>query len=401
MFTPFENDSRSIRSAELKNKWKWEESRGVEYEIFQDFLRTCGTDHASTLTLGYNLAEVELESGNLDKSAEWCRWVSENTQRVHGPRHALAMRTESLAAEVLLQKGKYEEAESICANVLARQQMYIGEDHLDTLETRHRIGMAQNFLNHRENAIMTVEKLIESLKRLLGENHIRVFAAGLDMLWYVISDNGREAEALITMQFQGDVQKALEMLPVVYQELQSALGQAHPLTVRALTLYARGLMREQKYMEASEKLRQALAISEETLGPEHPLTINIVGNIGYMYSQQGGQYYQARRPASEALPWLVRYLNWIERHRGADNPETLGTLELVGNIHVAASEWEPAQKYFERAQASLRGTAHAAAAQRVNNQLQICRTYTMLMNRSGQGTRSGVESFLASLQKFK
>lgn len=400
LYTPMDNDPRSIRSAELKNKWKWEEARGVEYEIFQEHLRTIGADHVSTLAVGYNLAEVELEVSHLDKATEWCQWVSENAQRVCGPRHALVMKTESITAEILLQKGKYQEAESICANVLARQQMYIGEDHMDTLDTRRRLGIAYNNLNRRDNAIMTAEKLIESLKRLLGENHIRVFAAGLDMLEYVIY-NHSGAEALVSMRFKTDVQKALEMIPVVYQELQSALGHTHPLTIRALALHGRGLMCEQKYMECSEKLRQALAISEEVLGAENPLTIDIVGNIGVMYTQQDSQLYRGRSATSEALPWLVRYLNWCERFKGTDNPETQATLELLGNVHVAASEWEPAQKYFERALESLRGTTNTAAIQRINNQLQICRTYTMLLHRSGVGSGSGVGSFLSSLQKFR
>ena len=398
LYTPLDNDPRSIRSAELKNKGKWNESRTIDYEIFQEHLRTLGADHISTLTVGYNLAEIELEASHLDKATEWCQWVSENTQRVFGTRHSLTMKIESLAAEVLYQKGQFQEVESICANVLACQQMNIGEDHFDTLDTRRRLGMAYNNLNRRENAIMTAEKLTETLKRLLGENHIRVFASALDMLEYVIYNHASESTALVTMHLQADVQRALEMIPLLCQELQSGLGHAHPLTIRALSLHGRALIRAQKHMEASEKLRQALTICEEALGPEHPLTMDIVGNIGMMYALQGPQYLTGSSVPGEAFPWLLRYLNWCERYKGADNPETQIMLETLGNLHYRAQEYEPAQKYFERAVASFRRTSNTVAVQRIGNQLQICRTYNTMLNRAGAG--NGFGSFLSSLQRF-
>lgn len=395
IYTALDNDPRSIRAAELKNRAKWDEARTIEYDIFQEHLRTLGTDHVSTLSVAYNLAEVELESSYLEKASEWGQWVSDNVQRVLGSRHALAMKTESLMAEVLCQQGRYQEAESVCANVLARQQMTIGKDHFDTLDTRRRLGMAYNGLGRRENAITTAEKLTQSLEHLLGGNHIRAFGSTLDLLEYVLY-NHSETTALVPISLQTDVQSALELLPRVYQELLAALGPAHPLTIRALSLHGRGLTRAQQHMEASETLRRALTVAEEALGPEHPLVMDIVGNIGIMYTLQGAQYFTGTNPPSEALPWLTRYLNWVERRRGADNPETQATLEMLGKIHFAAREYEPAQKYFERALASYRGTS-SATTQRISSQLQLCRANTMFTNRR---IGSGLGNFLSSLQRY-
>ncbi|KAJ5692770.1 Tetratricopeptide-like helical [Penicillium macrosclerotiorum] len=390
IFTPIDNDPRSIRAAELKNRAKWDEARNVEYEIFQEHLRTLGADHLSTLSVGYNLAEIELESSFLQKANEWCQWVVDSSRRVFGNSHAMSLKAESLMAETLCQQGKHHEAESISANVLARQQMSIGEDHLDTLETRRRLGMAYNSLNRRESALMTAEKLTNSIKRLLGDNHIRVFAAALDQLEYMIYNHGDESAALITV-FAPEVQQAFELLPSVYEELRAALGDRHPLTIRSLSLHGRGLTRAHQSMEASEVLRRALAISEESMGPDHPLTIDIVGSIGVMYTLQDAMKFTAHTgPPSEAIPWLVRYLNWVERRRGLDNPETQSSLEMLGNLHFAAKEYETAQKYFERALASCREPGATAMQQRINNQLQLCRANTMLFtNRQGMGSGLG------------
>ncbi|KAJ6181354.1 hypothetical protein N7519_011815 [Penicillium mononematosum] len=373
MFNALDNDPRSIRSAELKNRAKWDEARTVEYEIFQEHLRSLGPDHFSTLSVAYNLAEVELESSYLEKANEWCHWVSENAQRVFGTKHPLTMKTESLVAEVLCQQGKYQEAESVCANVLARQQMTIGEDHLDTCDTRRRLGMTYNALGRRENAVMTAEKLTDTLKRLLGETHIRVFGSVLDALEYIVSNQSGDATTLIVMRFQPDVQRAAEMLLQVYQELRTAL-------------------------EASETLRRALASAEEAFGPDHSLTMDIVGNIGVMYALQNGyaQGLFTNSRAAEAFPWLTRYLNWVEHRKGKDNPETHATLELLANLHFNAKEYEPAQKYYERLVANRR-TADSAANDRINTQLQLCRANTMYTRR---GLGAGLGGFLSNSQRY-
>lgn len=398
MFNALDNDPRSVRSAELKNRARWDEARTVEYEIFQEHLRSLGPDHFSTLSVAYNLAEVELESNYLEKANEWCHWVSENAQRVFGTKHPLTMKTESLIAEVLCQQGKYQEAESVCANVLARQQMTIGEDHLDTCDTRRRLGMTYNALGRRENAVMTAEKLTETLKRLLGETHIRVFGSALDALEYIVSNQSGDASTLIVMRFQPDVQRAVEILLQVYQELRTALGHGHPSTIRALCLHGRAQSFMQQSMEASETLRRALASAEEAFGPDHPLTMDIVGNIGVMYALQNGyaQGLLTNSRASEAFPWLTRYLNWVEHRKGKDNPETQATLELLANLHFNAKEYEPAQKYYERLVANMR-VADSTATERINAQLQLCRANTMYTRR---GLGSGLGGFLSNLQRY-
>lgn len=397
IFNALDNDPRSLRSAELKNRARWDEARTVEYEIFQEHLRTLGPDHFSTLSVAYNLAEVELETNYLDKANEWCQWVSENAQRVFGTKHPLTMKTESLTAEVLCQQSKYQEAESVCANVLARQQMTIGEDHLDTCDTRRRLGITYNALGRRQNAVTTAEKLTDTLKRLLGETHIRVFGSVLDALEYIISTQSGDANTLIVMRFQPDVQRAVDMLLQVYQELRTALGHTHPSTIRALCLHGRGQSLMQQSTEASETLRRALASAEEALGPDHPLTIDIVGNIGVMYALQNG-YAQGVLPnsrAAEAFPWLIRYLNWVEHRKGKDNLETQSTLELLGTLHFNAKEYEHAQQYYERIVAS--STSDSKVTERINSHLQLCRANTMYTRR---GLGSGIGGFLSNLQRY-
>ncbi|CAG8236727.1 unnamed protein product [Penicillium olsonii] len=393
MFTPLDNDPRSVKSAELKNWARWDEARTVEYEIFQEHLRTLGPDHFSTLAVAYNLAEVELESNFLEKASEWCQWVSDNAQRVFGAKHPLTMKTESLMSEILVQKGQYQEAESVGANVLARQQMSIGEEHWDICETRRRLAMTYIALGRQEKAVMTSEKLTQTLQNLLGETHIRVFASALDTLQYIICNTG-DTTALIVMRFQPQVQKAVEMLHQIHEDLRSVLGHSHPFTIRALCLHGRALGFVQQPIEASETLRRALASAEDSLGADHPLTMAVVSNIGVMYAIQDAASFQ--NESTEAYPWLIRYLNWLENRKGKGNPETLATLEMLANMHFRAKDYESAQTYFERIVEGSRG-GDQKVVERTDNFLQLCRANTMYTPRV-RGSRRGVSGILSALQ---
>ena len=61
MYTAVDSDPRSIKAAEHKNVGRWDQARNLEYAIFQEHLRTLGPDHNSTIVVGYNLAEIDLE----------------------------------------------------------------------------------------------------------------------------------------------------------------------------------------------------------------------------------------------------------------------------------------------------------------------------------------------------
>ena len=399
LFAPLDKDPRSIRSAELKNGGKWDDARTLDYEIFQEHLQLLGADHASTLTAAYQLAEIELQANYFEKASEWCQWVTDNSRRVFGNQHPLPIRAESLMSEIVCHRGQYQEAESVAANALARQQMSIGEDHLDTLETRRRLALAYNLLGRKDSAVQAAKKLTDSLRRLLGEKHIRVISAVLDTLEYTTWIQGQETivSHLILSQ---ELKEAFELLARIYEELRAELGDRHPVTIRAMSLHARAQARAQQTLEASETYRRALALCEDTWGAEHPLTMEIVGSMGVMYALQGMKpSYLGGSSPSEAIPWMVRYLNWVEQRRGLENPETRGALEILGNLYMAAQDYGKAETYYERATAACRGaSADPVMQQRISNNLQICQIHNGFLRPRSFGT--GLGSVLSHLKKY-
>jgi tetratricopeptide (TPR) repeat protein len=400
LYAPVDNDPRSVQAAEHKNNWRWDEARKVEYAIFQEHLHTLGADHHSTLQVGYNLAEIDLESGYIGKAAEWCQWVSNNSQRVFDKRHPLAMRAESLMGEILVAQGKQQEGESVCANVLARQQMTIGEDDLDTLDTRRRLACAYGSVNRREEGIAAAEKRNESLKRLLGENHIKTYSSALDMLELVVAKmSATTTVELVMTRYRMDTDNVTNVVQEASRELSNLLGPRHPLTIRSLRLLgAAQVFSGSGISQASETLRRALATAEECLGPDNPETLQIVVYMGLMYTKQDSSYsFQTPQQSIDlALPWFRRYLDWAKSRDILSSPDPQTVLSLLANMYMTKSQYQQAQNYYEQLVDSCRKT-NTPIPDGVENMLQLCRMNTRFITPSRS---TGFESILSSFKRL-
>ncbi|KAI9374141.1 hypothetical protein BJX61DRAFT_499713 [Aspergillus egyptiacus] len=379
-FYPADNDSRSVQVARHMNDWKWDDARRVQYPLFQEHYRSLGRDHYSTLLAGYYLAEIELNSGCLLKAREWCEWVCSNSQRVLGKRHELAMKSESMIGELLFLLGKSQEGESVCSNVLARQQITIGDDHLDTLETRRRVAAAYGHLSRREEAIQAMTKFSEMTSRVLGKNHIAYLATLIDVAEQVVYQRMNNAQDMILVRFTGSDTQA-DALDEIVKDLNARLGPHHPLTIRGMWLNgAMQTLDPEKSSNASETLRRALTMAEEYLGPEHAETMNIVVFMGVMYATRGSVSHGGYNPfivdhganLTLALPWLQRYLSWVEPRHGKESLDVQTVLSLMARLYYGSQKFQQAVSCFDRLFASYKA-AGMEIPDEMQSLYQVCR----------------------------
>ncbi|KAL4913296.1 hypothetical protein BDW62DRAFT_192757 [Aspergillus aurantiobrunneus] len=409
LFQPADNDPRSIQVAKHMNDWKWDDARQVQYSLFQEHHRSLGQDHYSTLLAGFYLADIELNAGCFLKAKEWGDWVCNNSQRVLGKRHELAMKSESLTGELIFRLGKAQEGESICANVLARQQMTIGDDHMDTLDTRRRVALAYGHLGQRTEAIQAMTKYSESTGRILGKNHILYFASVLDAAEQVLSQRLNSSEELMLRRFTGSDPQA-EAIDGIVEELSTRFGRHHPLTIRGMWISgAMQSLNPDSGTNASETFRRALATAEEYLGPNHPETMSIVGVMGVMFALRGSITQYGYNPyiqdksanITTALPWLQRYLSWSEKNQGVGSPDVQTILGLIARLYFGSQQYQPAQTYFERLISSYRA-AKLPVPEDVQSSYQLCRMNTRFLTPQigGAGTGMDLTNLLSSFRRL-
>jgi tetratricopeptide (TPR) repeat protein len=155
------------------------------------------------------------------------------------------------------------------------------------------------------------------------------------------------------------------------------------------------------YAEAEPLYLRALAIREQHLGSEHPLTAISLNNLAELYRVQGkyeqaeplyqrtltidygakrsaiitdfnnlASLYFVQRRYSEAEPLYQRALTIREQQSGAEHPDTATSLNNLATLYRVQGKYEQAEPLYQRALAIYEkrvGSAHPSTATSLNN----------------------------------
>jgi CHAT domain-containing protein/Tfp pilus assembly protein PilF len=124
-----------------------------------------------------------------------------------------------------------------------------------------------------------------------------------------------------------------------------------------------GLYQSQgQYAKAEPLYLRALAISEKSLGADHPSTGSSVNNLAGLYESQG-QY-------AKAEPLYLRALAIIEKALGADHPATGTSLNNLAGLYKSQGQYAKAEPLYMRALAiseKALGADHPSTGTSLNN----------------------------------
>ena len=117
-------------------------------------------------------------------------------------------------------------------------------------------------------------------------------------------------------------------------KLRAKFAEATRLNQTAMLLVSQG-----KYGEAEPIMKEALAITEATLGPNLQVT-NALSNLGEVYRRQ--------KNYSEARLYMEKALSMAEKTSGASNRRTAGTLIDIALLDIEEERFEEAKPFEER-----------------------------------------------------
>ncbi len=96
-----------------------------------------------------------------------------------------------------------------------------------------------------------------------------------------------------------------------------------------------------RYEEAEALYKEALALSEKTLGPNHPIVVTILNSLATLYRNQG-QYAKAEVLYQQALALSEKTL-------GSDDTAAVTILNSLGILYRNQMRYEEAEALFQRA----------------------------------------------------
>lgn len=289
-----------------------------------------------------------------------------------GSQNIMVAKTDYYLARLMVSMAKYREAEDLftkCMNLYIRES---GEDDLAVAGTLTRLGGIYLDINQFEKAEQSFQKALHIRKSKLGTAHWKV-AKTLTMMvnFYertkkldLAVECGNQALKIGEDEFGPD---AINLTPTLV-----AIGRVYML--------------QQKFDEAKQIFKRALTIAEEKVGKDHPITAEIVYELGCFFfikpedlqarvntavvERFKQKDFWAKRDYSrvtlinkkeekeeKSKGWSLdkaekmfnRALTIIENTVGTDHPDYARILNRLGSLYIERVQFLKAEEYLLKA----------------------------------------------------
>jgi tetratricopeptide (TPR) repeat protein len=282
--------------------------------------RSFGMEHPSTLTSVNNLAALLQGKGDYAGAEPLFRRALDASERMLGAEHSdTIISVNNLAALLMEGKGDYAGAEPLFRRALTARERILGANHPDTLESVNNLAGLLSSKGDYAGAEPLYRRVFTVRERVLGADHPDTLDTleSLSNLAEMLKAKGNTAD---TQSSQPDSSDAK------WDELMQ----------EAVKLYERG-----DHVGSESLVRQALAVSERVLGPEHPDTLTSVNNLAVLLASKGD--YTAAEPLHR------RVLTARERVLGPEHPDTLQSMNNLAVTLFEQGKFADAEPLLRRA----------------------------------------------------
>ena len=248
-----------------------------------------------------------------------------------------AMTARGYLARTLVRRGRSGDAGTLYRDLLADRLRVQGEDHLDTLATRHDLAAALGVQGRYGEAEQLYRQLLADDDRLRGPDHRETLAARYNLARMI--------------GLQGRYREAEELGRQVLDVQRRVLGPDHPDCLASRQNLARLAGKAGRYAEAEQMYRRVLADRRRILGDDHPDTLATRHRLARIVGQRG-RYGEAEELCHQVL---------ADRHRllGEDHPDNLSTRHRLAKMLGLQGRYADAEPMFRQVLAARRRTLGA------------------------------------------
>lgn len=222
-----------------------------------------GADHPVTLAAAKNLVVTQRRLGRLDEAFELINTVNQGYERATMGRshpHALAGSLE--LACVRSARGDHDDARTVAQDVLDRCREDNGPNHPFTLAAANDLAIFLMRAGNQAEARPIIEEAASRFGTALGADHPYTLICQMNLA------NAHFAA--------GEITEALRLDQHCHLHLSSGrFKREHPIALAATANLATSLLATGARHDAASRFDEALQISRQVLGPEHPNTVAI------------------------------------------------------------------------------------------------------------------------------
>ncbi len=224
-------------------------------------------------------------------------------------------------------QGRYAEAESLEAIVLAVRRRTLGSDHPETLQSMANLALIWSGMGRRDEAMALTREALDGFLRVSGEENRETLET-----MHNLANNYREA---------GHLETAESLHVRVLSVQRRLLAADHPELLASLNSLAVLYLEMGRLSEAESLFVQTVEIRGRTLGPEHPETMTALNNLASVYSRRG-RFREAKEVHHRILDARLRLL-------GEKHPHTLMSMGNLGDTYTQGGDPASGEPYLRRA----------------------------------------------------
>jgi tetratricopeptide (TPR) repeat protein len=296
------------QSLRLSQRWRelgdFEQALAYSTPTLPILKRLEGTEAALSVIQAQREVAFALQGlGRLDEARQLFQAAADAAASL--PDASDLLRAEALNDVALVEhlQGNSASAIAMFETVLRLRENSLGPKHLATAAARNNLGAALNAAGQHEQAAEQFRQALDIRREALGSEHPETIAAMTNLAGALSSlpEGVAEAETLWR-----------DALATRFRQL----GYSHPEVVALRDFLAQNLIRQGRFPEAEEILRETLAIRREFLGKRHAQTGRALENLARALDTQGESH------RDEATELLDEALSIYQEALGADHPQT-------------------------------------------------------------------------------
>ncbi len=234
-----------------------------------------------------------------------------------------------LVVEAALSIGKSEDPETrvLAERALSIKEKVLGPDHPEFAKSLTNLGFVLQTMGDLGGARELLERALAIREKALGPRHPET-AASLD----AIAD---------VLQTTVDYQRARELYERSLAIKEESLGPGHPDVARTLNGLAIMLLDLGDLDGAKARYERALAIRVQALGPEHPLSVKLLNNLAVLLVEMGDY--------AGALPLHEQTLDLWTKSLGPEHPAVGAASFNLANLYAQMGDYGSARPLYDRA----------------------------------------------------
>ena len=259
--------------------------------------QTLGPQHPDVASSYNNLAAVLSDEGDLKRAKEYHEHALAIRQQTLGPQHPDVASSYNNLANVLRDQGDLRQAKEYHERALAIRQQTLGPQHPDVAGSYNNLAIVLRDQGDLRQAKEYHEHALVIRQQTFGLQH-RDVADSYDELASVLFNQGdlkkakesqhRDVHRFSTNLFlPGCIHIDLKRAKSALAIRQQTLGPQHPDVAESYDESAFVLRNQGDLKQAKEYHEGALAIRQETLGPQHPNVGRSYNNLANVLSVQG------------------------------------------------------------------------------------------------------------------